>query len=193
MKLRLLAPCLWVMGVLGTPVLAEPHAPWDLQALMDALEKSPAGEVGFTERKDLSLLTEPLILKGKLDFRRPAHLEKHVLTPSEEWYVVDGDRLTIVQPEKQINRTVSLREYPGLQAFVESLRAPLAGDRGTLEHFYRVSLGGSRQNWLLALVPVDAEMGKLVRMVQIRGHGERIAEIRIEESGGDVSTLTIEP
>lgn len=172
---------------------AQPSAHWDLPALMATLAQSQAGVVRFTERKMIEFLKEPLTLSGVLDFQRPSHLEKRITVPYEERYLVEGDALTIIQPANQVNRQLSLAEYPALQAFVESIRAPLAGDQATLQRFYRVSLGGTSRNWLLALVPLDAEMAKLVRTVQVRGGGDRIREIRIEEASGDSSVMTIEP
>jgi len=75
---------------------------------------------------------------------------------------------------------------------VESIRAPLAGDLATLNRFYKISFGGSERNWLLALVPTEPNMARLVRFIRIRGSGDRIDRIEIEETGGDVSLMTIE-
>jgi hypothetical protein len=166
---------------------------WDLAVLMDGLSNASAGQVGFTERKTLQMLKEPLILKGTLDFRRPARLEKRITSPMTETYLVEGNEVTIDLPAKGFRQKVALTDYPALQAFVESIRAPLAGDLASLQRFYRVSLGGSERNWLMALVPLDTDMAKLVRSVRIKGSGDRMREVRIEESNGDSSVMTIEP
>jgi len=166
---------------------------WDLPALMQTLSHAPQGETRFTERKTLSLLKEPLTLTGTLSYRRPSWLEKHILTPFDERYTVDGDTLTIDNPSQQLHKSLSLSSYPTLWAFVESIRAPLAGDLEVLQRFYRISLGGSQKNWLLALVPIEPEMAKLVRLIRLKGSGNRITRVEIDEANGDSSVMLIEP
>lgn len=173
-------------------VAASPGGVWDLPALLAALSRQSLSQVAFTETKTMNLLKQPLQVSGLLSFSPPARLEKRITAPVEERYRVDGDRLTVDRPSEGLHQELSLSAYPPLWAFVESIRAPLAGDRATLERFYQVSLGGSRRNWLLALVPREPEMAALVRSVQIRGNEDRMRELTIEEANGDRSVLQIQ-
>jgi outer membrane lipoprotein-sorting protein len=173
-------------------VQADDRKPLQLETLMEMLAGAPTGSVRFTERKTIALLKKPLQLSGTLEFQKPSHLEKHIVSPYQQRYVVDGNDVSIDEPAKNLHQRLSLSDYPGLQAFVESIRAPLAGDLATLQRYYRVSLGGSSKNWLLALVPSDPEMTKLVRSVWVRGSEDRMREIEIEEVNGDRSVMTIE-
>ena len=178
----------------ATPLsAAEAPQKWDLPALMQTLSQAPQGETRFTERKTMSLLKEPLTLTGTLSYRRPSWLEKHVLTPFDERYTVDGDTLTIDNPSQQVHKSLSLSGYPALWAFVESIRAPMAGNVEVLRRFYRISQGGSQRNWLLALVPIEPEMAKLVRLIRLKGSGNRITRVEIDEANGDSSVMLIEP
>ncbi|HUL14211.1 MAG TPA: LolA-related protein [Methylococcaceae bacterium] len=172
---------------------AEVPEKWNLPALMQTLSQAPQGETRFTERKTMSLLKEPLTLTGTLRYQAPSRLEKHILTPFDERYTVDGDTLTIDNPSKQLHKSFSLASYPALWAFVESIRAPLAGDLEVLQRFYRISLGGSQRNWLLALVPIEPEMAKMVRLIRIKGNGNRMSRVEIAEANGDDSVMLIEP
>jgi outer membrane lipoprotein-sorting protein len=186
--------CLFLgLLLITTPTCAEVPEKWDLSALMQTLAQAPQGQTRFTERKTVSLLKEPLTLTGTLSYRRPSWLEKHVLTPFDERYTVDGDTLTIDNPSQQLHKSLSLSSYPALWAFVESIRAPLAGDLSVLQQFYRISLGGTERNWLLALVPVEPEMAKLVRLIRLKGSGNRISRVEIDEANGDSSVMLIEP
>jgi len=181
-----------VLAAVPAAPAGELPARWDLPALMAALPRQTLNRVEFIEIKTVSLLKQPLQVSGVLSFNPPAQLEKRITRPVEELYRVDGDRLTIERPAEGLRQELSLSAYPALWAFVESIRAPLAGDLPTLERFYRVSLGGSRRNWLLALVPREPEMAALVRSVQIRGGGDRMRELAIEEANGDHSVLQIQ-
>lgn len=175
-----------------TVTLAAAAERWDIDALMHALSRIESGEKHYTEIKTMAVLKEPMRLSGTLSYRAPSFLEKRVLSPFEERYTVDGDSLTIENPAKGIKQTLSLASQPAIWAFVESIRAPLAGDLATLSRFYKISFGGSQRNWLLALVPTEPDMAKLVRFIRIRGGNDRIERIEIEETGGDLSIMTIE-
>jgi hypothetical protein len=175
-----------------TVTLAAAAERWDIDALMHALSRIESGEKHYTEIKTMAVLKEPMRLSGTLSYRAPSFLEKRVLSPFEERYTVDGDSLTIENPAKGIKQTLSLASQPAIWAFVESIRAPLAGDLATLSRFYKISFGGSQRNWLLALVPTEPDMAKQVRFIRIRGGNDRIERIEIEETGGDLSIMTIE-
>lgn len=175
-----------------TVTLAAAAERWDIDALMHALSRIESGQKRYTEIKTMAVLKEPMRLSGTLSYRAPSFLEKRVLSPFEERYTVDGDSLTIENPAKGIKQTLSLASQPAIWAFVESIRAPLAGDLATLNRFYKISFGGSQRNWLLALVPTEPDMARLVRFIRIRGSNDRIERIEIEETGGDLSIMTIE-
>jgi len=192
-RIRRIPPWLAVLpGLALAATLAGAAERWDIEALMKALSRIESGEKRYTEIKTMALLKEPMRLSGTLAYRAPSFLEKRVISPFEERYTVDGDSLTVENPAKGVRQTLSLASQPAIWAFVESIRAPLAGDLATLNRFYKVSLGGSERNWLLALVPTEPDMARLVRFIRIRGSGDRIDRIEIEETGGDVSVMTIE-
>ena len=75
-----------------------------------------------------SLLTKPLVTRGVLRFTPPSRLEKNVLEPAHERYVVEGDLVTFESERKRVTRTISLDDYPALRGFVEAFRAGLTGD-----------------------------------------------------------------
>jgi len=192
-RIRRIPPWLAVLpGLALAATLTGAAERWDIEALMKALSRIESGEKRYTEIKTMALLKEPMRLSGTLVYRAPSFLEKRVISPFEERYTVDGDSLTVENPAKGVRQTLSLASQPAIWAFVESIRAPLAGDLATLNRFYKVSLGGSERNWLLALVPTEPDMARLVRFIRIRGSGDRIDRIEIEETGGDVSVMTIE-
>lgn len=162
--------------------------PWRLPELLAALARHGDSRVDYVETRTIALLKQPLRLEGFVEFRHPAYLAKHVLKPSEEHYVIDGDNVTVTKPGDPAI-TLSLSSHPALEAFTASLRAPLAGDSATLNRYYQISLGGSRQHWLLALAPRRSDMAALVRLVKLEGRGDRLESLSIEEASGDLSTL----
>jgi hypothetical protein len=141
----------------------------------------------------MSLLSQPLRLEGTLEFRPPAYLAKHVEKPTEEHYVIDGGQVTVTKPGESEPARLALADYPPLEAFAESLRAPLAGDLAALQRYWTPSLGGSWRHWVLGLTPLRPELATLVRSVRLEGENARLTRMTLEETGGDSSTLSFEP
>ena len=144
----------------------------------------------FVERKFISLLKAPLKYSGTLSYTAPGHLEKYTLLPKPESMVLDKNTLVVQSGEAQ-KRALTLQNYPALWAFVESIRSTLAGDITTLNRFYQVTLEGNRQQWLLILRPVDAQIKNLVSEIRISGSLVQINTIETREAGGDYSVMSV--
>ncbi len=55
---------------------------------------------------------------------------------------------------------LSLREYPQVVPYVESIRATLAGDRAALERFFTPQFSGTLERLGSTLVPSDATVAR---------------------------------
>ena len=87
--------------------------------------------------------------------------------------------------------TVSLADRPEASAFVESVRATLAGDRAALEHFYTLVLTGNEEHWQLTLTPNQAKMQKVISQIRIEGARAVVKTISFMQADGDHSEMTI--
>jgi len=163
---------------------------WGLPQLMDAMAQVSAHEARFTEKKTLALLKDPIESSGTLAYRRPAFVEKHVLAPQDETLTVEGDQLTW-QNAKQ-KRTIRLQSNLPVWAFVESIRATLAGDLKTLQRFYDVRFDGTQAHWSLTLTPIDETMRRTVQTMRIEGAGKSMTQVDVLEAGGDRATMRIQ-
>lgn len=188
---RMLALCLML-----TSGIADAEAPAGaptLPALFARLAAHAETRVRFVELKSLSVLDRPLRLEGTLEFRPPGYLAKHVEKPAEEHYLIEDGRVTVSKPGEPQTVELALADYPPLEAFAESLRAPLAGDLAALQRYWRPSLGGSWKHWRLALTPLRPELATFVRGVRLEGRDERLTGLTVEEASGDTATLSFEP
>jgi outer membrane lipoprotein-sorting protein len=174
-------------------IAAETNEPgaWDVQRLMHELGKVKSARARFAERKHLAILSAPLEATGTLLYTAPGRLEKHTLTPRQESLVLEGDRLTLENKERNQRRTFALQDQPVIWAFVESIRSTLAGDLATLTRFYEARLDGSERRWRLTLKPIDPRMQDVVSEIRISGDRNWINAIEIIETGGDRSVMTI--
>jgi outer membrane lipoprotein-sorting protein len=163
---------------------------WTLPQLMTALQQVDAATASFVERKYMRILREPLQSSGRLVYVRPDKLQKDTIEPKPERLAVEGDQLTI-ERQGDPARRLSLQEFPQIWAFVESIRATLAGDLPTLSRFYDVSLQGSAAEWTLQLVPKDGKTRELVSAIRISGADSAIRHIETLEGDGDRTSMTI--
>lgn len=167
------------------------NAPWSVAELMHNLAQVKNSRATFVEHKHLSMLTTPLKFSGTLEYTAPGRLEKHTLLPKPESLILDQNKLVVQQGDAGKKRTLSLQDYPSIWAFVESIRSTLAGDIGTLNRFYHVTLKGQPKQWQLMLNPVDSKIQSLVSEILIKGSLEQISTIEIRETSGDYSVMSI--
>lgn len=167
------------------------EARFDVPQLMELLSQSKQRKDCFREEKTSELLSDPLLAYGTLEFTAPDHLAKIIQQPEYEKFVAQGDRLNI--ENAQGKKSVSLSNYPALQAFVAGFSATLAGDVETLKRHYAVELEGQAQQWTLRLTPLNSDMRERIQVLRITGGQQHIAAIETSETSGDRSILEILP
>ena len=170
---------------------AETASAWNIQQLMQSLAGVKEAKGSFVENKFLSVLNRPLESTGVLVFQAPGHLEKHTLTPKAETLVLDQGVLTIDNRARNIKRTLVLQEYPAIWAFVESIRATLAGDLPTLKRFYKIELEGKAAHWKMRLLPVESKMREMISEIRIAGHSTWVDSIETLEANGDRTLMKV--
>ncbi|HDR9768272.1 TPA: outer membrane lipoprotein carrier protein LolA [Burkholderia cepacia ATCC 25416] len=180
------------IALAAAPARAADAAPaWTLDRLMSTLAQHKSGRATFTETKYLSIATQPVESSGELVFAAPDHLEKHTLSPKPEHLVVDGDMLTVERNNRKY--TLALARYPELGAFIDSIRATLAGNRFALEQVYKVALAGRGDDWTLTLTPLDSRMLKVVSTITLDGTRDLLRSVAIRQADGDRSVMRLQP
>jgi outer membrane lipoprotein-sorting protein len=186
---RLLA--LWFCVAAAACPAAEVAGDWGLEQLMQSLRQVKSSKGKFVERKHLAILNAPLEFSGTLVYTAPGRIEKHTLLPKPESMVLAGDMLTMENKARNQRRTLVLKDYPVVWAFVEGMRSTLAGDLPSLQRFYQVSLEGNAAQWRLTLKPSEPAMQAWVSEMRISGSQNRVRTIEVIESQGDRSVMTI--
>jgi hypothetical protein len=147
------------------------------------------GRDEFVAQQFLAVLDHPVESSGELRYDAPDRLEKRTLLPRPEDLVLAGGVLTMERGGH--SRALDLHRYPQVQPFVESIRATLAGDRRALEKIFRVDFSGDLQRWSLTLVPLDSQLLRAVKQVQIDGSRDQLLRVEIRQADGDRSLMTL--
>ncbi len=180
-----------IVPVILTLTFSIAHADdWQLPDLMRLLAQNKADKATFIEKKYIGIIDRPVESSGELTFTAPDKLEKHTLKPKPELLLLEGDSLTIDQPGKR-RYTFRLQEHPEISAFTESIRGTLAGDRSTLEKYYKLQMKGSVDEWQLVLIPTQASMIKVISSIRISGSNADVKSIVFSQSDGDRSEMFI--
>jgi hypothetical protein len=162
---------------------------WGLEQLMSELGHVERSQAQFTEQKYMKVLKKPVESSGTLIYEAPDRMIKRTLKPKPETMTVDADRLILERQGR--TRALRLQDYPTLWAFIESIRSTLKGDLSALQRFYHVELSGGPQHWSLAMKPKDAKMSRVISSVEIAGTQGKIRTVKVEETQGDHSVMTI--
>ncbi|MEX0693200.1 MAG: LolA-related protein [Rhodospirillales bacterium] len=164
---------------------------WDLQSLSRALAGQTDARVDFREERRVAYLTENLLLSGYV-VRKGDRLEKHVLEPITESFVIDGDQVEVETAQGEYYR-LDLDDHPMLKGLALALRAGLSGDFTNLDDTFDMHQTGDAAHWTLHLVPHKDQLRAELREVTLSGIGGNIDRIRIEGVNGDTSEMKMGP
>lgn len=162
-------------------VAAAVDADWILQKLARPAPVSTA----FLELRGSATLKAPLRIEGQ--YQRPDQdtLVREVRSPYVETATLRNGEATVVRAGKAPRR-FALSQVPELAGLQSSFGALLAGDRILLEKHYRLTPQGTRQQWTLVLVPLDAQMKGGVRDITLYGRGAELRCIETRPLKGDL-------
>jgi hypothetical protein len=191
--LAVLAGAVLTIAALRTEARAEtPAAPTTIDSvdsLFSVLARSPGFFARFHEEKQIALLVLPLKSDGTIHFDRRHGLARHTLSPQKRSVLLSGSTLSIWDGSK--TETVSLQSSAPLRALAEAFSLLLQADRPNLEKSFSLSFRTSGQGWRLALVPIPADLKKLVTEVDVAGEALTPTTLVVREASGDESTTAL--
>ena len=181
----------FVLALLGLGWMTSALAAYDIDQLMTDLASQKGGRAKFVETRHVALLDKPLQASGEMIYSPPDRLEKRTLLPKPETMVLDKDMLSLERDKRKF--TINLANRPEAQAFVESIRSTLAGNRKVLEQDYSLKLDGEAARWVLTLVPSAPSISGLLKRITVSGSKNQVRVIEYLQADGDRSVMLIEP
>lgn len=137
-----------------------------------------------------TLLREPLVVSGELEFSGPASLDRHVHKPYREDTAIRGESVR-VEREGEQPRSFALKRAPELRGLLTGFSSLLTGDAPGLKRSFEVQAQGTEQSWTLQLVPLDARARRRLQKIEIVGHDAtpRCFSLLNGEGGASVMVL----
>ena len=182
-------PMLMLLCSAALPSAAAPESaaaqPVDAGWILRALARPVPARTAFVELRGSPLLKAPLRIEG--EYQRPDSdsLVRAVRSPYAETTTLRNGEATIARAGKT-PRKYSLTRVPELAGLQSSFGALLSGDRVSLEKHYRLSAQGTRQQWTLALIPIETKMQASVRDITLYGRGAELRCIETRPLKGDL-------
>jgi hypothetical protein len=148
----------------------------ELTTVLENTTVTPPARVRFREERHNSMLSQPLILTGYLEYLEKGRLRKVVETPFSESFLVDGDRIEFAR-DGQI-RTVALGRSKALQSMLGGIEAILAGRTDELSAVFDYELSGTAVAWTLQLKPRSRRLSQQLNGLQVNGDELAVTSIR---------------
>jgi outer membrane lipoprotein-sorting protein len=178
-----------VVLLMGFTVGAQ--AAFSIDQLMAELAQHKGGRARFVEKRHIALLDKPILASGEMTYTPPDRLEKRTLLPKPETMVLDKDMISMERDKRAL--VINLASRPEVQAFVDSIRSTLSGNRKSLEQHYSLQVKGDSSQWMLVLVPSEPSIAALLQRITVTGNGGQVRHIEYLQADGDRSELAIEP
>jgi len=171
--------------------ISSPGAALGLSDLMAMLSKVERSDGAFEETRHLKVLDAPIVRRGTLHYTRPDRLEMRVVTPVPETIAITGDHIYVRSREG--NREWEISAQPVVLAWIEAIRATLAGDEPSLARLFRIEVNGDQNAWEMRLEPVDPRVSKALSWVHVRGKKSAITSIEVRDAQADRISIEIKP
>jgi len=179
------------LAVLLLGFTAGAQAAYSIDQLMAELAQHKGGRARFVEKRHIALLDKPVLASGEMTYTPPDRLEKRTLLPKPETVVLDKDMVSMERDKRTL--FINLASRPEVQAFVDSIRSTLSGNRKSLEQHYTLQVKGNSSQWMLVLVPSEPSIASLLQRITVTGNGGQVRHIEYLQADGDRSELAIDP
>ncbi len=173
------------------PVSVAPRPCNEVPGLTQSFTDVSTLRAAFTDRKEIAILNAPLVSKGHVYYQRPDRL--HIVTeaPARQSVTLSGARIKVVQADLGRESSMDLGASEVARAVVANMLLVLGGRIDALSSLYRCEAVPEEDAWRLTLVPLRDPLAKAVRKMDVRmARDGTLREVRVEELGGDASTMT---
>lgn len=156
------------------------------ETLIRSLAQPAPARTAFIEVRFMSVLDQPLILRGELAWLGGSHLQRTVTSPYRERSEVNSSQITVTR-SGQAPRHFSLDRAPQLRDLLTSFTALLAGQPTQLLRRFKARVWGNQAAWTLNLRPRDTKVARQIQALDIDGVGTALRCMRVDDSDGDTS------
>jgi outer membrane lipoprotein-sorting protein len=174
----------WISAVLALCLIASAQAALSLDHILNQVKLTQASTtLAFTQTRHLHFLDHPIESKGSLRFKKPDTLIQNTVSPTPRQLIINKDTLSLHTPG-QAPRTVKLKNYPTVWAFITTFRALLNGNSAFFKRYFHVNVTGTSNTWQVHLTP-KPKVNLRFKQLTLQGQGATLKQIRLDYANGD--------
>ena len=147
----------------------------------------------FTETSTSTLLTKPITARGRLWVERPSRVILRYTDPDARVVLMDGNRMTVAWPSRNINQTVDITTAQGRvqKYFVNGTAADL---RRQFEIETRDDGDGRPGTYYVSMVPKRKQIRETLARLElwVDRTSMLLAGMKMTFANGDLKTMTFE-
>ncbi|MDR1331498.1 MAG: outer membrane lipoprotein carrier protein LolA [Tannerella sp.] len=145
----------------------------------------------FEQTKELSLLSEKIVSKGKMYYRKNGLLRWEYLTPYRYAFVLNGDKI-LMQTGNSRN-VVDVRSNRFFQELVKVMMSGVNGSGLTDARNFTSSYYAGDRKWKAVLVPVGKEMKQMFASIRLTFSVDdfTVDSVEMEEQNGDKTIIRL--
>ena len=162
----------------------------DAASLLAGLRSDKIVRVTFSEDVALPFLQHPLKSSGTLIIHPKGYFIRNVVKPAPSSAVVTGSR--IVARDESGTTTIDGATAPEVAAAALLLRSVFTGNVDALRADYTVAVEGPRESKSWSIILTRRAKNSFFETCVVRGEGERIATVTLQERDDVVRTIAFQ-
>ena len=161
----------------------------ELETILNNTAIKPPSQVSFREERHNSMLKQPIILTGRLEYIKEGQLRKLIETPFVESYLVTDEFIEIGR--EGTTRRLSHGKSKAMRSMLGGIEAVLAGQADKLSVLFETELTGTESEWSLQLRPLSKRVASHLTSMLVLGNQQAITSIRVNLSQSEWSLMEI--
>jgi outer membrane lipoprotein carrier protein len=187
-----------VVSIFGTNLQAQqlvPATKEEQQFLLEQIEASSAKMktlvCDFEQTKELSLLDEKMISKGKMFYKQDRCLRWEYLSPYSYTFLLNNNKI-LMQTEKSRN-VVDVKSNKLFQEVVKIMMSSINGQGLTDTKNFNVACYRGEREWKITLIPLQKEMKKTFSLIELTLNVKdyTVDQVKMDEPNHDATLIRL--
>ena len=163
-----------------------------LEKISEASTKMESLICNFEQVKELSILEEKMLSKGKMYYRNDNCLRWEYITPYIYTFVLN-DKTVMMQAENNAKNVIDVKSSRFFQEIIKIMMSGINGNGLTDEKNFSVDYFWSETQWKVHLIPLQKEMKKMFSTIKLTFNVSdySVDKVEMEEQNGDTTTISL--
>lgn len=186
---------IFCMLLCALSVMAAPLTAQKKQDVIGRINKAASGlksmSCSFTQTKYLSLLSDRMVSKGKMNYKQPNKLRWEYTTPYQYLFIFNGTKVYV--GNKSRKDVIDTNTNKVFKEVARIMMSTVTGTALSNSSDFSIDVADGNNQWQITLVPKRKEMKKMFSKIVLLFNKSNlmIAEINIYENNNDRTNIKL--